>query len=235
MTRFGQLIVSGVSIAGLLGAIALLSGCGLGRTATATPAATTPSGSLVAGACTATDVAGAMTAAVTFQNDASSYRTDYSSTVAGLTQTERVDLQRPDRIHVTGRSGGSSFEFIAVGTTLWRKSSGNWVVASSSFDFRSLLEQSGQLNENTVTEATFTKVSVDENTKVDGQPTVLYRFHQSIPSQMEADVQFWLRPDSCEPVKSITTFTAASGGANSGDQRTTAWSTWNSVTILPPV
>lgn len=179
----------------------------------------------VNGACSGTDVAAALKAAAKAQADAGSYRVAGAVTAGGNEQEVTLEFAKPDRVHVIL----GPIEYIAVGSTTWQNTAGQWRPAPG-VDLSTLTAGMGQLNDELLTSATFTEVSVDTNANVDGQPAVLYRYHESIPSELEADSQFWLDPASCRPIRNIASGTAS--GATSKIDVT--YSDWGRVTIEAP-
>src|SRR5256885_1362555 len=82
----------------------------------------------------------------------------------------------------------------------------------------------GGLSDQIVNKATFSAVTVDPNATAAGQPVVHYSFHQSIPSDSEADSQMWLARDTCRPVQAASTWTTTAAGGSSRGESTINWS-----------
>jgi hypothetical protein len=168
------------------------------------------------------DVKTALTAAAAAQNEASSYRV--SGTVSMPTAAAALlEIQKPDRVHAKA----GDLEFIAIGAKTWRKAGGSWQEVSN-VDVRSLVGGMGQLDAEIIQSATFTNGSVSQGS-VDGVSAIEYRYHESIPDQLDADVQMWLDPGTCRPVH--TTATRAAAGTPTFD---VAYSGWDSVTVEAP-
>jgi hypothetical protein len=195
----------------------------------ASPAAASASAaaSPVAGgaACSGTDVASALKAAAKAQTSARSYRVSGTTTVSGRHTEYTLEIVNPDRIHVHS----AAFEFIAIGSTTWRKASGGWQKASG-VDVSSLVGGLGQLNADLISSATFSATNVDPLASVDGQPATLYRYHERIPDELEADSQFWLDPGTCRPIKNVASSTASNGKS----EIAATYSGWDQVFIEPP-
>jgi hypothetical protein len=218
-------------LAAASGAFVVLAACG--SSAPASTKATPAAGSSPAGgkqtSCTGKDVGASLLAAARAQNAASSYRIEGATTSAGSSSTYAIEVVKPDRFHIVTGSG----EFIAIGTTTWRKSGGTWKSAPG-VDMGAILKNSGQLNDQIINKATFTAVSVDPNATAAGQPVVHYSFHQSIPSDSEADSQMWLARDTCRPVQAASTWTTTAGGGSTRGESTLNWSKWDAVSIEAP-
>jgi hypothetical protein len=214
------------------GALLLLGACGSPAQPPAAKATRAASSSPAAGGnrpCTGSDVGASLVAAARAQNAASSYRIEGATTSAGTSLTYTMEIVKPDRFHITTGSG----EFIAIGTTTWRKSGGTWKAAPG-LDIGALIKSSGQLSDQIINKATFTAVSVDPNATAAGQPVVHYSFHQSIPSDSEADSQMWLARDTCRPVQAASTWTTTAAGGSSRGESTINWSKWDAVSIEAP-
>jgi hypothetical protein len=176
-------------------------------------------------ACSGEDAASALKAAASAQLDAGSYRVSGTTSAGGQEQQYTLEVAKPDSVHVIL----GEIEFIAVGGMTWRKSGGQWEAAPG-VDLSTLTAGMGQLNQELLDRASFSDVSVDQNAQVDGQAAVLYRYHESIPSELEADSQMWLDPPSCRPIKNVATSTAS----NAVSHIDVRYSDWGSVTIQPP-
>jgi hypothetical protein len=176
-------------------------------------------------ACSGGDVATALAAAAAAQAEAESYRVTGSVTVGGTEQQVTLEFAKPDKVHVVL----GPIEYVAIGSDTWQSTAGTWRRAPG-VDLSTLTAGMGQLNEEIVHSATFTNASVDANATADGRPAVLYRYHESIPSELEADSQFWLDPASCRPIRNVATSTAS--GTSSTFEAT--YSDWGNVTIEPP-
>lgn len=197
--------------------------------ATLRPASSSDSESPASGqanaACSGDDIAAALQAAAKAASDADSYRVNGTATTSAGEQVYTLEFAKPDRVHaVLG-----SVEYVAIGAKTWQKTGGQWQSAPG-VDLSRLTAGMGQLNQEILNDATFTDVSVDTNEDVDGQPAVLYRYHESIPSELEADSQMWLDPASCRPIKNVATGTASS----TTTQFEATYSDWGNVTVQAP-
>lgn len=198
------------------------SGPSAGRSASSE---TSTGGGAANPACSGSDVATALAAAAAAQAEAGSYRVTGSVTVGGTEQQVTLEFAKPDKVHVVL----GPIEYIAIGADTWQSTAGTWRQAPG-VDLSTLTAGMGQLNEEIVHSATFTNASVDANATADGRPAVLYRYHESIPSELEADSQFWLDPASCRPIRNVASSTAS--GTSSTFEAT--YSDWGNVTIEPP-
>jgi hypothetical protein len=199
---------------------------GSGASASPSTGSGTPAGGEAANpACSGSDVAAALAAAVAAQADAGSYRVTGTVTAGGAEQPFRLEFAKPDKVHVVL----GPIEYVAIGETTWQRTAGTWRQAPG-LDLSTLTAGMGQLNEEVLRSATFTNSSVDTSATADGRPAVSYRYHESIPSELEADSQFWLDPASCRPIRNVAMSTA-SGTSSTFD---VTYSDWDNVTIESP-
>jgi hypothetical protein len=175
------------------------------------------------GTCGSGDVKSALQAAASAQHAADSYRV--TGTIKTATVLEAMlEIQKPDRIHVKA----GAIEFIGIGDTTWRNVGGTWQEAPGT-DVQSLVGGMGQLDAEVINDATFTKVT-SKSATVNGAGAIEYDYHESIPDELDADVQLWLDPATCRPIRNVATGNSSSTAPTFD----VTYSDWNAVTVNAP-
>lgn len=237
-----QTLFAGVLAAVLVSACSAQSGESAGPASTAAPPASAPEasqrstapsasdpasdgGGQANTACSGDDVAAALRAAAQAVESADSYRVSGTTSAGGTEQEYILEFAQPDSVHVVS----GPIEYVAIGSQTWQKAGASWEEAPG-VDLSTLTAGMGQLNEEILTDATFTDTTVDADSEVDGQPAILLRYHESIPSELEADSEMWLDPATCRPIKNVAT----SSSQGSSVEFEATYSDWGAVTIEPP-